>query len=263
MSRFDPLALAAHAVAIAVAIGIGTYLIVSVPVDEVRRWSEVAPSKPGAKPEVPKAVRPSPPPAPTVLMAEHGAGRVWIYRVRGEPETWRDVTLSYRTSQKDRDSHLVADADFRHAGGKMNIPLGVLAAGQPSHAHTRFPGFFLYVAYLNRPLEIGETFAWEWAWQLPGGQIRPGRVKRYEAVVEAWESVPAAPSVRAPQEAFFTARLALKISYVEDGAIRAAATETVWYAWRYLQVVKIVREGRTPDENFDRIAAELVEHRVQ
>ena len=49
--------------------------------------------------------------------------------------------------------------------------------------------------------------------------------------------------------------------YVEGGKVQARARETLWYAPKLSQVVKVLREGRTPDEGSTRIVAELVELR--
>jgi hypothetical protein len=57
------------------------------------------------------------------------------------------------------------------------------------------------------------------------------------------------------------ARIEGQLSYVEGGKTVATAKETLWVAPRYAQVVRIVREGRTPDEGSQRIVAELVEFR--
>jgi hypothetical protein len=70
--------------------------------------------------------------------------------------------------------------------------------------------------------------------------------------------VVAKPAQQAPPSP--VARIEIRLSYVEDGVERASATETVWYAWRFLQVVKIVREGKTPDEAAHRVEANLIAH---
>lgn len=267
---FDPLALAVNGVAVVAMLAIGGYLAISL-------WLE-KPAPPPPKPVVAKPAPPTPrpetksapqartvvgdiPPAPAELMAQYGAGRKWHYHVEVEPRLWRDATLIYR--MRDRGGDKVVDTDFRYADGGMQFHLGTFAAGHPSHANTRFPGFFMYAAYLNRPLNLGERFSWEWPWQLPDGSVRPGRVKRYTAEVKEWTSIPAPRSMRAPMDQFPVARIEVRLAYVEDGVERFAAKETVWYAWRYLQVAKIVREGKTPDEAAHRIVADLVEHIYQ
>ena len=39
----------------------------------------------------------------------------------------------------------------------MNFHLGTYAAGHPSHANTRFPGFFMYASYFPASLKKGEV----------------------------------------------------------------------------------------------------------
>lgn len=297
--RFDPAALAVIGAAGLAALGIALYLLLRLgsdhparpaedhrlrdAIEEVRRMfaesrplpavkapapvppRAAAPTPPPARP-VPQAAQKTPataqiPPAPAELIAQYGAGRAWHYRVSVEPALWRNATLSYRIVE--RGGTKVVETGFRHSGGKMDFQLGTFAAGHPSHASMRFPGFFMYAAYLDRPLKVGQRFSWEWPWQLPGGQVRAGRVKRYESEVKAWENLPAYPSVKAPGDTFAVARIDTTLSYIEDGALRARAHETLWYAWRYMQVVKVIREGRTPDEGAVLIVAELVRHEVQ
>ncbi len=43
--------------------------------------------------------------------------------------------------------------------------------------------------------------------------------------------------------------------------MRARVSETLWFAPDAFQLVKIVREGRAPDESAARIVAELAEFR--
>jgi hypothetical protein len=196
---------------------------------------------------------------PSELLAAHGVGRAWRYRVTVEPALWNDATLVY--AMLESDGAKVVNARFGHAAGQMSFQLGTFAAGHPSHANTRFPGFFMYAAYLDRPLELGRRYAWEWPWQLPGGEVRAGRVKRYVGEVVEWGSLPAPLSAEAPGNTFVTWRIDGTLSYIEDGTVRASASETLWYAPRYLQVVRVVREGKTPDEGAHRIVADLVEYR--
>jgi hypothetical protein len=258
--RLDPLAVAVNAVAVVALVAVGGYLAVSL-------WRDKpAPlPKPAAK-TAPKEApfggqvvpQPKPAPVPAQLLAQYGSGRRWHYKVSVEPALWRDATLVYRVA--DRNGVRSVDTDFTYRGGSMNFNLGVFAAGHPSHANVRFPGFFMHAAYLDRPLAIGQRFTWEWPWQLPGGQVRAGRIKRYDAVVKEWQTLPAYPSVKAPSDTFVVARIEATLSYLEGGEQRARAHEVLWYAPRYLQVVKVIREGHTPDEGAHLIIAELVRH---
>lgn len=207
------------------------------------------PPAPAASPKAPQA-----PPLPKLP-----GGMTWTYRVDVDPPAWRDVTLAYRTVEQVKG--MMVYTEFRHAGGKSNFTLGTFEAGHASHAATRFPGFFMYAAYLDKPLAVGQRYRWEWPWQLPDRGVRPGRVKRYEGTLVAWEGLKAAPGVPHPGGVIPVARIEGRLSYVEGGRTVATAKETLWVAPRYAQVVKVVREGRTPDEGSQRIVAELIEFR--
>jgi hypothetical protein len=176
-------------------------------------------------------------------------GHTWRYAVVVEPQVWRDVTLTYRT-QRENDGVGVL-TDFVHAGGKMNFHLGTFAAGHPSHANTRFPGFFMHPSYFSLPLQPGQKLSWGWAWQ----PSRQGRFKRYEGRVVRLEDV------TVPAGTYRAAVVEAELSYIEDSQVRARARETFWYAPAASQIVKIVRDGRAPDEGSSRIVAELVEFR--
>ena len=267
--RLDPVALAVFGVAVVLLVAVSAHLILRVwqdPVIPVAKpvVAKKPPPAPAPKPAAsPRELRkvPTDVPVPSNLVAMYGNGRTWRYKVTVEPPLWRDATLAYRITE--RGGERVVDTDFRYAGGHMSFRLGTFAAGHPSHASTRFPGFFLYAAYLDQPLDEGRLVRWEWPWQLPDGKVRPGRVKRFVGEVKRWENLPAAPSAKAPGDRFPTARIEGTLLYIEDGVQRAAAAETIWYSARFLQIVKIVREGRTPDEGVHRIVAELVEHTYQ
>lgn len=270
--RLDPAALAVFAVAAVSLVAVGAYLGFRVwrdPAAPVAKSKVSPPPVAVRQPAAPPSPRPAPAarelrkvpadvPVPSKLIAMEGAGRAWRYRVTVEPPLWRDATLAYRVT--DRGGEKLVDTDFRYDGGQMNFRLGTLVAGHPSHANVRFPGFFMYVAYLGEPLDEGRPVTWEWPWQLPGGQVRPGRVKRFVGQVAAWENLPMPPSAKAPMNMLNTARIEGTLLYIEDGQQRASAAETLWYAPRFMQIVKIVREGKTPDEGAHRIVAELVEH---
>jgi hypothetical protein len=60
---------------------------------------------------------------------------------------------------------------------------------------------------------------------------------------------------------FNTARIDATLYYMEDGRVRAAVAETLWYSPRFFQVVRVAREGKAPDEGAHTIVAELVELR--
>ena len=206
----------------------------------VERFRDKPAPKPAAKPA---------PPMAAVSGSGIEAGRTWRYGVVVEPPAWRDVTLTYRTQREGE--HIGVLTDFVHAGGKMNFHLGTYAAGHPSHANTRFPGFFLHASYFPRTLKEGQRLSWGWPWQ----PVREGRVKRYEATVARWENV------QVPAGTYTAAVIEAELLYIEGGKVLARARETLWYAPKLSQVVKVLRDGRTPDEASTRIVAELQELR--
>ena len=202
-----------------------------------------------AKPEPRPAAKPVPPSPAAVSAAGIEAGRSWRYAVVVEPPIWRDITLTYRTQREG--AGLGVLTDFVHAGGKTNFHLGTFAAGHPSHANTRFPGFFMHASYFPPSLKQGQRLAWGWPWQ----PVREGRTKRYEGTVVRWENL------QVPAGIYTAAVIEAELSYIEAGKVQARARETLWYVPKMAQVVKVVREGRTPDEGATRIVAELVDFR--
>lgn len=279
--RQDPLALIVLGGAVALVAAIGLFLVFSIRsqpegpatasfpqqvrdaasriVAEVRREFEPAPV---AKPQPPAQSRPTQKPqatqqpAPSAKAADEQRGRIvlqpgrtWRYGVKVEPEAWKDITLTYRTVPDG--NALGVKTNFRHAGGQSEFNLGIFAANHPSHANTRFPGFFMYAAYLDLPLRVGQQVAFGWHWQGKSA----GSMKRFQGVVAAMEDV------QLPGGAMAAARIEGTLTYHEDGQFRGGARETIWFAPKVGQVVRILREGRVPDENLQRIAAELVEYR--
>jgi hypothetical protein len=267
----DPLALAFIGAALAVLAGLLLYVFVFKTPDpasagspgrafdfvgvlrgKIGRVADQFRDKPAEKP----APRPSAQPAPkssTPTVAASGpgieAGRTWRYAVVVEPPAWRDITLTYRTQREGAGIGVLTD--FVHAGGKMNFHLGTFAPNHPSHEDTRFPGFFMYAAYLKQPLVIGQPVAFGWHWQGKSA----GSMKRFDGQVTAWEDV------QLPAGKMSAAKIEGTLTYREDGQFRAGARETFWYAPRVSQVIRIVRDGRTPDEGSSRIVAELADYR--
>jgi hypothetical protein len=249
VKHLDPLALAFFGAASALLAGLLLYVIVFKTPDPAtpdrafdfswaRLRQRVAP-KPAAQPS----------PAPPVAGSGLQAGHAWRYAVVVEPPAWRDITLTYRTQREGAGIGVLTE--FVHAGGKSDFHLGTFAAGHASHANTRFPGFFLHASYFPPTLTEGQRFAWGWPWQ----PVREGRVKRYEAKLARWESI------RVPAGVFTAAVIEADLLYIEGGKVQARARETLWYVPSLFQVVKVLREGRTPDEGSSRIVAELVEIR--
>jgi hypothetical protein len=250
----DPLALAFIGAALALLAGLLLYVLV------FKAPEPAAPTGPGLVEQLQRFVaaledkrqdRPAAKVAPPSNAAGPAleAGRMWRYAVTVEPPVWRDITLTYRTQREG--SSIGVLTDFVHAGGTMNFHLGIFAPNHPSHESTRFPGFFMYAAYLKQPLAIGQPVSFGWHWQ--GKSARS--VKRFQGQVMGWEDL------QLPGGNLNAAKVEGTLTYREDGQLRGGAHETFWYAPKASQIVKIVRDGITPDESARRIVAELVEFR--
>ena len=277
MKQQDPLALAVFGAALALLAGLLLYVFFSKApeprapapearpgfAEELRRFvaglAETIRDKPATRvPHKPAAARPAVPKAgsstkivPSAAAAGPllEAGRVWRYAVTVEPPIWRDITLTYRTQSESAGIGVLTD--FLHAGGKSNFHLGIFAPNHASHENTRFPGFFMYAAYLKQPLTVGQPIAFAWHWQGKSA----ASVKRFEGQVMGWEDL------QLPGGNLKAAKIEGTLSYREDGQFRGGARETFWYAPGVSQIVKIVRDGVTPDEGSRRIVAELAEFR--
>jgi hypothetical protein len=271
VKRLDPLALAFFGAAVALLAGLVLYVLFfkrpepAAPagspgtLESLRAAAENAvdrlSDKPAPAPKAPRAqsARPVPSPGDQAGRARGGpiqAGRTWRYAVVVEPPVWRDITLTYTT--RSEGSAIAVHTDFVHAAGKMAFDLGTFAAWHPSHANTRFPGFFMYASYFPLPLEPGQQFSWGWPWQSAG----KGSMKRYVAKVLRWEQV------QVPAGTYRAAVIDVTLSYMDAARqARAQTKETLWYAPDATQLVKVVREGRSPDEGSTRIVAELAELR--
>ena len=261
----DPLALAFFGAALALLAALLLYVLVfrtrepeppaGTPgtIESLRSKVESAVDQLRDKPAPPPAARPAPsaraargptpaksPPAGLPTRA------FWRYAVSVEPPVWTQVTLDYISFVSQADGALKINTEFQHSKGHMRFELGAFEAGHPSHANTRFPGFFLHPSYFALPLRPGQKLSWGWAWQ----PVAPGRMKRYEGRVTRVEDV------TVPAGTFRAAVIEADLYYIEAGQVRAQARETLWYAPE-VQIVKVVREGRTPDESSSRIVAEL------
>ena len=258
----DPLALAIFGAALALLAGLLLYVFFfKVPepappsgttelLEQARRQAAAVAERLQEKPEAERfqeipAIKATP--ARSAANTGIEAGHTWRYAVVVEPPVWRDITLTYRTQRENAGIGVLTD--FVHAGGKTNFHLGTFAAGHPSHANTRFPGFFMHPSYFNLPLQLGQKLSWGWAWQ----PSREGRIKRYEGRVARVEDV------TVPAGTYHAAVIEAELTYIEGGQVRARARETLWYAPAASQIVKVVREGRTPDEGSSRIVAELMD----
>jgi len=258
----DPLALAIFGAALALLAGLLFYVfVVRAPepappsgttefLEQARRQAAAVAARLQEKPEAErfqKIPEIKAPPARSAANTSIEAGRTWRYAVIVEPPVWRDITLTYRTQRENTGIGVLTD--FVYAGGKMNFHLGTFAAGHPSHANTRFPGFFMHPSYFSLPLQPGQKLSWGWAWQ----PSREGREKRYEGRVVRVEDV------TVPAGTYRAAVIEAELTYIEGGQVRARARETLWYAPAASQIVKVVREGRAPDEGSSRIVAELMD----
>jgi hypothetical protein len=295
VKRLDPLALAFFGGALALLAGLVLYVVffkTPEPAQPVRAFDFLErlrsrlegavdqlrdkPKPPPAKPAAAPPPQPAPaPPKPSVVPTKPApraaapagkaddpgwpvwhppAGMTWVYRVTVEPPVWQDAVLEYKTVQQG--GALIVYADFRHAKGSMKFQLGSFERAHPSHANTRFPGFFMYTAYFGERIRMGQKVAWEWPWQLPGGGVKAGRVKRYEGVLVESGSNPG------PVEPGTTLlKIEGTLSYIDGGRVEASARETLWYSGKSGQLARVEREGRTPDEGVSRIVAQLVELR--
>lgn len=256
MKSRDPLALAVFGAALALLAGLLSYVFffkAPEPASPARAFDLVdAPRRLLADLTERREDKPVARPAPPAVAPARPAlepGRMWRYTVVVEPLVWRDITLTYRTQQEAAGIGVLTD--FVHAAGKMHFHLGTYAAGHASHANTRFPGFFMHPSYFRLPLEPGQKLAWGWPWQ----PAREGRIKRYEGRVLRWEDV------RVPAGTYRAAVIEADLYYIDAGQVRAQAKETLWYAPQVSQLVKVVRDGRAPDEGSQRIVAELAEYR--
>jgi hypothetical protein len=68
-------------------------------------------------------------------------------------------------------------------------------------------------------------------------------------------------NVQVPAGTFRAAVIEAVLEYYDGHVVRARVNETIWYAPAVSQIVKVIREGKSPDEASSRIVAELVEYR--
>lgn len=270
----DPVALAVHVGLGIAALAGGIYVLMGVL--EARRAAP--PPAPVARPApAPRAAAPKPaappvrkapaagaatPAAPAVALPAAPATRTgplladgarFVYAVAVEPPAWRNAELAYQVKRQ-ADGRTDVEMVFEHGvaeRSRMKWHLGVFRRGDPSHANVRYPGFFMHAAYFPLPLEPGRRFSWTYPWQAGGGAVRAGRERRFDAVVVGPEPVVV------PAGRFEATRIDVTLSYVEAGRAAAMVRETLWYASAANQLVKVVREGRSPDEGAQRIVSEL------
>lgn len=275
--RFDPFAAAVLGAAALCGVALVIWVVVGLlrgggiepspkPAPETAPKPAPSPSPGKPAPSAPATPREAEPPgaiAPpnsggsggTAVAAKRGLApapdRTWTYEVRVEPAAWRDAVLVYRTAREP--SGLAVQTEFRHSKGQMAFRLGTYAAGHPSHAQVRFPGFFMHGAYLELPLDKGRRMEWTYPWQASDNRVRDGRVRRWRAVVGDTEKV------SVPAGRFDAVRIDATVTYEDAGQVAATVSETLWVVPSSNQIVKVVRSGRSPDEAAERIVADLAE----
>jgi hypothetical protein len=263
----DPLALAVFGVALALLAGLLFYMFffrapepppaaeTTAFLEKARRQAAAVAERFQEKPETKAPLAPVARPAPTGAPARSAAntrieaGHTWRYAVVVDPPIWRDITLTYRTRRESAGIGVLTD--FVHAGGKSNFHLGIFAPGDPTHANTRFPGFFMYAAYLKQPLRVGDEVSFGWHWQGKSA----ASMKRFAGQVRSLEEV------AVPAGTYRAAVIEGTWSYLENGEFRARAREKFWFAPGVSQIVKIKRSGVAPDEGSKQIDAELADYR--
>jgi len=194
------------------------------------------------------------PAAPQVRLPPVGAN--WTYDVYFGPDWNKAGQLAYQTQPQEKDKVGASMAWMPRGGKTSSWVLGIVLPDHPTHANTRFPGFFMHPAYFPQALVPGSRLLWEIPWQ--GGDAKMGvaRARRYDMKVIAWERV----SVAAGE--FDAAHLAGALRYMEGENVKAEVRYSLWYAPRAKQVVRVLWEGRAPDEGQSEIIVELASFRV-
>ena len=238
--------------------------------DARRRDSVGPPREPaGSRPKADAKADPRQdyPPAATPPLP-HGrpvpANGAWAYKVFFAPAWTSRGQLAYQTRAQTRAAAGAesmppeADMSWRPDGGPVNNWFfGTVAAHHPSHANTRFPGFFMHAAYLPESLTPGQTLTWDFPWQGGNASLASGeRVRRFEFKVAGWEKV----KVEAGE--FDAARLDGTLRYVEKGSLKAEVQYSLWYAPAARQTVRMRWMGRAPDEGSGEMIAELASFRL-
>jgi hypothetical protein len=109
----------------------------------------------------------------------------------------------------------------------------------------------MYAAYLKPPFAVGTPVVFGWPWQAGAG-----RMKRFDGQVVAWENI------QVEAGTYRAVKIDGWLRYLEaDGSQFTRVALVFWFAPKIGQVVKIVLEGKPPDENLNLIVAELVEYR--
>ena len=179
----------------------------------------------------------------------------WTYDVYFGPAWQKSGQLRYSTRIQVEQSakggalnKLGSNMSWTPVGGQTTSwYFGIVEADHPSHANTRFPGFFMHAAYLPQSMQAGNRLFWEFPWQGGGN----GQVRRFDMRVIGWETV----QVQAGE--FQAVHLDGKLQYVDKDSIKAEVRYAIWYAPRARQVVRVLWLGRAPDESSAEMIAEL------
>ena len=198
---------------------------------------------------------PAPPPPHARPVPANGA---WTYFVLFGDNPNPVGQLSYRTRHAVGNAPPESDMTWQPNGGQgQTWSFGTVAAHHPSHANTRFPGFFMHAAYLPETLASGQILSWEFPWQGGNAALPPAdRVRRFDFKVAGWEKL------KTPAGQFDAARLEGRLRYLEKEAVRAEVEYTLWYAPAARQTVRVRWVGRSPDEGSTNMTAELAAMRL-
>ena len=196
---------------------------------------------------------PTTPAAPHVLPVPTDA--TWNYDVFFGPAWTRAGQLRYQTLTQPQGQPGANMSWIPNGGQATTWFLGIVAPNHPSHANTRFPGFFMHTAYLPDQLVIGQRLRWEFPWQGGAPAQQSAHVRRYELTVTGWERV------TLPAGEFDAARMDGTLRYVDGDSVKAEVRYSLWYAPRAKQVVRLLWMGRAPDESSAEMIAELAAYR--
>lgn len=188
----------------------------------------------------------APPPDGAQVIKVPAAGN-WTYDVFFGPGWQKTGQLRY-TTQRQADQAVGANMSWiPNAGQASTWFLGVMEADHPSHANTRFPGFFMHPVYLPPSPQPGSLVVWEFPWQ-GGGKAQ---MRRFDMRVAGWETV------TVPAGVFTAVRIEGKLRYVDNESVKAEVRYELWYSPRARQVVRLLWLGQSPDESNAEMIAEL------
>lgn len=177
------------------------------------------------------------------------AGGRWTYDVFFGPCWQMNGQLQYSTQQQTENKITVgANMSWIPNGGQPTTWfLGVMEPDHPSHANTRFPGFFMHPVYLPPSPQPGSLVVWEFPWQ-GGGKAQ---MRRFDMRVAGWESV------TVPAGVFDAVHLQGTLRYVDSEVVKAEVRYELWYAPKARQIVRLLWLGRAPEEAAAEMIAEL------